>query len=702
LWFGDAPRPEVIPLDNSVYLEPGATDGCNVTFTDDGFTINVTADTFETAFWIRNIDTGKRAFDNNAPFHMGRYSIEMEGLKYYGINGKWYMDLYDVGTSVNYTNSIQHQHAHGPMGRIRPYGVGIEPEAEDTFITVAHHPGDGGRYVNIRVFVKGHRSSTVEDPKITVKRLRLLEHPLQQEPTPQVPSVAHRQGIIPKIDQILPGKHWFWARFYPFGVTRMTEIRGIDNDYHPICVGVYLQDQTLYADILNSYTKPDNETTMKTLTDAATGESYTFRRFSRSGYNSHSYITSPQDGDYTISSKSITTISKEFGDRLIFGTKDSHIAVCNGPNSTAIGAYRPYRTHIKHLAQIPDEVYGAIANSKFFVVPEIHDYDEDFALYIHPDDNRLASYLAWSEAAFDDIALTGSDPPKWIGPYNTKNWFWDYGYTCTDMEKVDEDGNPLEGILTSGYSNESIIVPVCEGASPDNGYSIVIRVDHQVGTSTDALFNVSEETYNDASESWETYYSNNSNPEFSAAKTSDSLLGTLGGIVEYFTTVDGELVIVYPSKWKSDTILSDISVTYPDDLITEFDNTDAAFDSTGVTLLSSEFTVLCDNDNIEVGIDKESPDSNTYVVVSRVSKKGDYLWNPKVHSGWYIIDSKEGFLFAQEHNVSIVNNTDVDISMESPSPKNQAPVFIDVGPILEPTSEQPCTLFKVNAERGEV
>ncbi|NCN42560.1 hypothetical protein GW916_15085, partial [bacterium] len=415
--FGHAPKTQSINMGHA-YVE--STTNCTLHFTDNGLKLNVIdSGPFSVSFWIRNLDPGKVAFDAGAACHIGRYSFAIKGLKSRKLSS-WELpivELCDVGTGVNIGATDEMRHMPSVMGRIMSHTIGVNPEPNQTFISATSHPGSGSRYVNVRVTFSGKAKKA--DAWVSLDWILLVEHSLNNDPTQK------EESLIPYIDQLLPGKKDFWVRFYPYGMSKLTDIRGIDNEYHPICIGAYVRDGSVYADISNTY--PEGDQPFRTLVNLDTNESYSIRAFSRVGYGSHKYIISPRKNpgtglpDYA-NPLPITLTSKSFADRLVFGSEDYHIAVCNGPNCSTMGSYVPYRTHIKHLARIPDEIYAAIASGSFQVYPEIWNYD-DYPLYIHSGDNRFSSFYGWTEDGID-----ATNPPKWFGTYNPHNWSLSKGY----------------------------------------------------------------------------------------------------------------------------------------------------------------------------------------------------------------------------------------------------------------------------------
>ena len=674
---------------------------------------------FEVSFWINNYDITQGALDKTGGFYVGQHSFSTSQLP---DGAHVTVGIYDVGTNIT-------RHAFAHEGDIL-VDSDMEADKVDRFFRTARGPGDSGRYVNLKVTVTG--APTL--PGSGSMKLYMVSHDV----SPYVPKlldlVPNDVGLIPPPGREFKGT----ARAYPVGITKKINIPSLDrNHYHPICLDVYATsaDSTSaigahwYIDILNIF---GTDMTYTALDDDSI--TYSVHGFDRPGYDTFKYLTSTgTDGFQTPNKTHIT-----FADRTLIGT-GIITAVLNNPNVVSAGNYHEYSMPLSMIGPFPDEVYEGIENRTFQVLPQVmHTGTTTFADGWNADDttavkplhtydtadHRIQHWQYWTEPYLDRANDNAALRPGYWGPGDQRNWYRNFlnpfglpeHVVCIDSHKIDEDGEVLPGYHVDGWDQYDIRVPICEGPCPDNGYSFVMRSDMRV----DSLRTWDEDRFEIGH--WNVAYTSfNELYVWIVANSVD-----IGGAADYYFSADyrysidggttwledSKWVIPVYNTWKSSVKVIPVEVEFGETSRYEFDNQSSLFqygewdgDNNGIIIVnhSERFVVLCNNSYIKAWVDEDleaesfdgiyqgedvdttqfDPNNPTYSLFCTVDTKADYLWQPRIHSGWYIIDNQEGFLYALEHHQSVTENTDTEITMEAPSPRHEAPIFIDAGAVLE-------------------
>jgi hypothetical protein len=679
-------------------------------------------DPFEISFWINNYDLSDGTLDLSGGFYVGQHSFMTSQLPD-GVEVK--VGIYDVGTSIE-------RHAFAHEGDVYA-GNNAEPEPADRFFRTAQHPGDGGRYANLKVTI----TAAPVDPGSGAMRVYILSHDM----SPYIPKllelIPNDVGLVPNPGQATEFKGT--ARAYPIGITKKINIPEIDRvQYHPICLDVYATspdsttgtDAHWYVDLLNTF---GTDKTFTAVDDDTI--SYSVHGFDRPGYDTHKYLTSIGSGGFETPNKSFIT----FANRTLIGT-GTITAVLNNPNVVSVGNYAEYSMPLSMIGPFPPEVYEGIEARTFQVLPQIEStgsttftdgWTADSPSAVKPSyiydaaDKRMAHWQYWTEPYLDRANSDVTLRPGYWGPGDKRNW---YRYlinptgaveniVCVDGHKIDQDGNPIPGYHASEWDKYDIRVPICEGPSPDNAYSFIMRSDMRVDatrTWNENKFEIGN--WNVSYTSFDTLYS------WIVSQSVD-----IGGAATYYKSVtyrysiDGGTTWTQGSKWvlpvykiwKSNVKVIPVDIEFGKISRYEFDNQSSLFqyddwdgDNNGIIIVnhSERFSIFCNNPYIKAWVDEDreaesfdgiyqgepsvdtttfDPNNPTYSLFCTVDTKGDYLWQPRVHSGWYLINNQEGFFYALEQHQSITNNTDTEITMAAPSPRHEAPIFIDAGAVLQ-------------------
>ncbi len=657
----------------------------------------------EFSFWLKNVDIGKNAYNSNRVtyFHIAKNAItgSLFGTAIKSIKA----EIYDVGVGTNTSGLIITDLAPCKLGTIQPIeSIDKSISDKNTWFSIIKNENDPNRYYHIKIIGTADFSeSTYDDYNYDtdisnvasgISDIKIAHLPLKDD-IPGLWELTHTLGFI---------------RFYPYNITRKTSIFGANVDYHPLTLQSYIDEGELFIEPSNTLIDGVDE-----LTFTGDNGSYTVHAFNRTGYNSLQYL---RDKTFNAHLKTVAYGNME-------SIADAQNAVLNSPNTNALGGYGEYVNPIHYILPMPSEIYPYLASGELTIIPVITNSGSTtvvtdangwdvlsgnvYPSYIHPLDNRYDKWKMWTMPYLTRALPTANNDyrPRYYGVDNNKNW---YGMVVQGAIEINANSVNVYNLNDSGEDKDdptipdaSMRVPICEGPCPDNNYSIVIRSDA-----------ITDDTKTWVSTKWDVGHFNVCGIDYDTYMRTWSSTPK-GNIENYFRLYDidedniSEYIIPSYKTWISDTMIKDFSIDTSKIFQTEFDNDSTIFDQPtydtdgkkiiydsgdSINQLSdNRFTVKSDNDLVVAWIDIDSS-SNEYAVFSRVNILGNLLWEPRIHSGWFYIDQGEGFYYAMEYDVSLSDNSDTEITMSGPSPRHQAPIFIDVAPILTPTEMYPYSI----------